>query len=173
MEAKRILWPTDFSKNAEGALPYFISLSEKCTGEWREATEHAIDELSNSLFSISEPRWSSEEDSKKLKTLKRRVHDLYGKYKVTAKGWEMAKEAMLYEGLPTLLDILRKASSIGNREGLRFIYIGNLPGESGDTICPQCQETLIRRHGFLIEESRMIDSTCPGCGKTVAGVFRI
>jgi len=85
----------------------------------------------------------------------------------------MAKEAMRNEGLPTLLDILRKASCIGKREGLRFIYIRNVPGESGDTICPQCQETLIRRHGFLIEENRMIDSTCPSCGKTVAGVSRI
>jgi len=61
-------------------------MSQKCTGEWCEATEHVIDELSKSLFAISEPRWSSEEDSKKLKTPKRRVHDLYGKYKVTAKG---------------------------------------------------------------------------------------
>ena len=60
-------------------------MSEKCTGEWCEATEHVIDELSNSLFSISEPRWSSEEDSKKLKALKRRIHDLYAKYKATAK----------------------------------------------------------------------------------------
>jgi len=85
MEVKRILWPTDFSKNAEGALPYVISLSEKCTGEWCEATEHVIDELSNSLFSISEPRWSSEEASKKLKALERRIHDLYAKHKVTAK----------------------------------------------------------------------------------------
>jgi hemerythrin-like domain-containing protein len=60
-------------------------MSEKCTGEWCEATEHVIDELSNSLFSISEPRWSSEEDSKKLKALKRRIHDLYAKYKVIAR----------------------------------------------------------------------------------------
>lgn len=60
-------------------------MSEKCTGEWCEATEHVIDELSNSLFSISEPRWSSEEDSKKLKALKRRVHDLYAKYKAIVK----------------------------------------------------------------------------------------
>lgn len=29
MEAKRVLWPTDFSKNAEGALPYVTSLGEK------------------------------------------------------------------------------------------------------------------------------------------------
>jgi hemerythrin-like domain-containing protein len=56
-------------------------MTEKCTGEWCEAVEHVIDELSNSLFSISEPRWSSEEDSKKLKALKRRIHDLYVKYK--------------------------------------------------------------------------------------------
>ena len=55
-----------------------------CTAEWCEATEHVIDELSNSLFSISEPRWASEEDSKKLKALKRRVHDLYARYKGVA-----------------------------------------------------------------------------------------
>lgn len=60
-------------------------MSEICTAEWCEATEHVVDELNNSLFSIREPRWSSEEDSKKLKELKRRVHDLYAKYKATAK----------------------------------------------------------------------------------------
>lgn len=29
MEVKKILWPTDFSKNAEQALPYVTSLGEK------------------------------------------------------------------------------------------------------------------------------------------------
>jgi nucleotide-binding universal stress UspA family protein len=29
MEVKRVLWPTDFSKNAEKALPYVTSLGEK------------------------------------------------------------------------------------------------------------------------------------------------
>ena len=58
-------------------------MSSTCTSEWCEATEHVIDELGNSLFSISEPRWSSEEDSEKLKALKRRVHELYAKYKTT------------------------------------------------------------------------------------------
>jgi len=55
-----------------------------CTDEWCVATEHVIDELANSLFSISEPRWSSDEDSKKIRDLKRRVHDLYAKYKSAA-----------------------------------------------------------------------------------------
>jgi len=52
-----------------------------CTDEWCEATEHVIDELSNALFSISEPRWSNQEDSLRIKQLKRRVHDLYADYR--------------------------------------------------------------------------------------------
>jgi hypothetical protein len=59
-------------------------MSDACTLEWCEAVEHVIDELSNSLFSISEPTWSSEEDSKKIKQLKKKLHDLYAKYKSTA-----------------------------------------------------------------------------------------
>lgn len=55
-----------------------------CTSEWCTATEHVIDEISNALFSISEPRWISEKDSQKLRKLKRRLHDLYAKYKSTA-----------------------------------------------------------------------------------------
>ena len=52
-----------------------------CTDEWCRATEHYIDDIGNALFSISEPRWASEEDSKKIKNLKRRLHDLYAEYK--------------------------------------------------------------------------------------------
>ena len=52
-----------------------------CTSEWCAATEHVFDELNNSLFSISEPRWSTPEDSKRIKTLKRRVYDIYVNYR--------------------------------------------------------------------------------------------
>jgi len=52
-----------------------------CTDEWCEATQHYIDDINNALFSISEPRWASAEDSQKIKSLKRRVHDLYADYR--------------------------------------------------------------------------------------------
>jgi hypothetical protein len=52
-----------------------------CTDEWCNATEHVFDEIGNALFSISEPRWSSPEDSKRLKNLKRRLYDVYVNYK--------------------------------------------------------------------------------------------
>jgi hypothetical protein len=56
-------------------------MADTCTSEWCQATEHVIDDLSNALFSISEPRWSNAEDSQRIKKLKRRVHDLYADYR--------------------------------------------------------------------------------------------
>jgi hypothetical protein len=60
-------------------------MTNTCTGEWCTATEHVLDELGNALFSISEPRWSSDEDSGKIKELKHRLHDIYAKYKSVPK----------------------------------------------------------------------------------------
>jgi len=56
-------------------------MADQCSSEWCTATEHVIDELSNFLFSISEPRWANEEDTRRIKALKRRIYDLYANYR--------------------------------------------------------------------------------------------
>ena len=56
-------------------------LAGVCTDEWCHTTEHVLDDLGNALFSISEPRWSSNEDSKRIKALKRRLYDIYVNYR--------------------------------------------------------------------------------------------
>ena len=58
-------------------------MSERCTDEWCTATEHVIDEINDALFNISEPRWASKEESDRIKRLKRRVRELYVRYKAT------------------------------------------------------------------------------------------
>ena len=68
----------------EKEINFTSKMIDACTLEWCQATELAIDEISNSLFSISEPSWVSDEDSMKLKSLKKRVHDVYAKYKAAA-----------------------------------------------------------------------------------------
>ena len=68
----------------EKEVDFTSKMVDACTVEWCEATERAMDEISNSLFSISEPSWLSDEDSKKLKALKRKVHEVYAKYKAAA-----------------------------------------------------------------------------------------
>lgn len=56
-------------------------MQQICTDEWCMATESYLDELAKMIYSISEPRWASNEDSKKISELRRRVHDLYAAYK--------------------------------------------------------------------------------------------
>jgi pyruvate formate lyase activating enzyme len=69
-------------------------------------------------------------------------------------------------------DLLR-AVEIGRAAGLRFIYAGNLPGRVGaweNTRCPQCGETLIERHSYLIKDYRLTpDGSCPNCSTAIPG----
>jgi len=81
----------DFMKNLEAATKLLeqdikeaAEMGAICTDEWCLATEHTLDELANMVFSISEPRWATKEDSQKIKSLRHSVHDLYAKYKSIA-----------------------------------------------------------------------------------------
>jgi pyruvate formate lyase activating enzyme len=69
-------------------------------------------------------------------------------------------------------DLLR-AVEIGRLSGLRYIYAGNLPGMVGEwenTRCPNCNETLIERHGYLIKDYRLTaDGHCPSCATSIPG----
>lgn len=79
---------SDFMKNLSVSidlLDHEISEAKEvdtvCTGTWCKAIENNIDELANSLYSISEPRWVANSDSKELSDMRIRIHDLYTKYK--------------------------------------------------------------------------------------------
>lgn len=59
-------------------------MQQICTDEWCKATETYLDDLGKSIYSISEPRFATEADSRKLKDLRKRVHDLYATYKAAS-----------------------------------------------------------------------------------------
>lgn len=71
----------------------------------------------------------------------------------------------------TPVETLRGARDIGKKAGLKFIYMGNVPGEESDTHCPHCGEIVIRRGAMSVKENRLKGSKCPSCGGEVAGVF--
>ena len=73
---------------------------------------------------------------------------------------------------PTPLDILLKAADIAASEGLKYVYIGNTPGnEAADTRCPSCGKTVVRRQGYSILLNNIADGKCLFCGKKVDGVW--
>jgi len=70
---------------------------------------------------------------------------------------------------------LLRAAEIGREAGLQFVYAGNLPGQIGeyeDTFCPQCNERLIQRSGYVLHEYRITGAgTCPKCHTKIPGLW--
>lgn len=67
---------------------------------------------------------------------------------------------------------LTRARDIGRREGLRYVYEGNLPGEGETTVCGSCGKPLIERFGFSIRKNDLDDGVCRHCHAPVAGRWK-
>jgi len=71
----------------------------------------------------------------------------------------------------TPLETLERAYASARRAGLKFVYLGNVPGHPAEsTYCPRCGGALVRRHGYAVLENRIgKDGTCPDCHKKIPG----
>jgi pyruvate formate lyase activating enzyme len=65
------------------------------------------------------------------------------------------------------------ARSVGKKNGLKHVYIGNIEGRGyGDTFCPKCGTLLVGRSGFFVRENVMgKDGLCPECATPIPGVW--
>ncbi|HUU29453.1 MAG TPA: AmmeMemoRadiSam system radical SAM enzyme [archaeon] len=68
---------------------------------------------------------------------------------------------------------LRRALEIGKEAGLKYIYVGNVPGDrSESTFCPACGKLVIERFGFSIGETHLEPGGyCAYCKNQIEGVF--
>lgn len=72
----------------------------------------------------------------------------------------------------TPVDTLEKAFETARKAGIKFPYIGNVPGHEGEnTRCGNCRKTLIERKGFWIKANRIKAGKCPFCAESVPGVW--
>jgi pyruvate formate lyase activating enzyme len=72
---------------------------------------------------------------------------------------------------PTPVETLQRARRIGQQEGLRYVYEGNIPGEGEDTLCWSCKKTLIERFGFSVQTNTLAEGKCGNCGAKIDGVW--
>jgi pyruvate formate lyase activating enzyme len=73
---------------------------------------------------------------------------------------------------PTPVKTLERAREISLSEGLHFVYVGNIPGHSGEhTYCPKCNTIIIQRKGFWILENRIKNGKCPDCNTLIPGIW--
>jgi len=71
---------------------------------------------------------------------------------------------------PTPLADLERAARIGQEEGLRFVYLGNVIQDTfAATFCPCCGQKLLSRLGFRVT-GLPFDGRC-SCGERISGVW--
>ena len=72
----------------------------------------------------------------------------------------------------TPVKTLTMAREIGLAVGLKYVYTGNVPGNSGEnTLCSACGEMVIERWGFQVGSLRIKDGKCSQCGAAIDGVW--
>jgi pyruvate formate lyase activating enzyme len=71
----------------------------------------------------------------------------------------------------TGVESLRRGLKAGRDAGLKYVYAGNIPGESENTVCSVCGEELIERLGYRIMRNSVIDGHCRKCGSALAGIW--
>jgi pyruvate formate lyase activating enzyme len=72
----------------------------------------------------------------------------------------------------TPIGVLTKAREIAFAEGIKYVYIGNVPGlDAQNTICPKCKGIVVERKGFTIVQNYLAKGTCPNCGEKIPGVW--
>ncbi len=72
----------------------------------------------------------------------------------------------------TPLADLERVYNAGKTAGLKYVYIGNVPGQSWEnTYCHSCEELLIERYSYNIKNHMEHKGKCPECGATAFGIY--
>ena len=75
---------------------------------------------------------------------------------------------------PTPAKTLLNAYKIAKAAGLKYVYIGNIPGNPQEnTYCPKCGKVVVKREGYTVLEVNIEDNKCKFCGFKIAGVWSL
>jgi pyruvate formate lyase activating enzyme len=73
---------------------------------------------------------------------------------------------------PTPVSTLESAHEIAKKNGLRYVYIGNVPGHpQNSTYCPKCGKKIIQRTHLIVIEDLIKTGFCPFCKEKIPGVW--
>lgn len=73
---------------------------------------------------------------------------------------------------PTPVEALQKARDIGMEAGLRYVYIGNIPGSDAEnTFCQNCGNIVINRFHYNVRTNMIDGNHCAYCHEEIFGVF--
>lgn len=63
----------------EQAVNEAAEMPMDCTETWCSNARALLDDLNHQIFSIHEPKWSTPEDTARIKTMKKKIYDIYAR----------------------------------------------------------------------------------------------
>ncbi len=73
---------------------------------------------------------------------------------------------------PTPVSTLTRFREIAMQEGIRYVYLGNVPDHEGNnTYCHNCKKLLIERQGYFIPAYNLENNQCKFCKIIIPGVW--
>lgn len=73
---------------------------------------------------------------------------------------------------PTPVSTLTRFRKLAMAEGIRYVYVGNVPGHEGNnTYCHNCKKLLIKRQGYFLPVYNLVGNKCKFCGTIIPGVW--
>jgi pyruvate formate lyase activating enzyme len=76
----------------------------------------------------------------------------------------------MLDAISTPVATLRRAVQLGKEAGLKYVYSGNIPGDSNEhTFCPNCGEPVIERYGVMMRRKAVTNGACAYCGQPIDG----
>jgi|WetSurSiteA1Bulk_404760.scaffolds.fasta_scaffold01507_6 pyruvate formate lyase activating enzyme len=71
---------------------------------------------------------------------------------------------------PTPIPVLENARKTALDRGIKYVYIGNIPGTAAvSTLCAHCKKVIIERNGYTISRNLIRDGSCSFCGERIPG----
>jgi len=93
--------------------------------------------------------------------------------------WHLSAFHPMYKMLDvprTPVSTLRRAYKIGQEEGLKYLYVGNIDDEDFEsTYCPKCLKRVIDRRGHIgqfVTNDLDENGSCPHCGYSIEGIWK-
>ncbi|MBC2711267.1 MAG: AmmeMemoRadiSam system radical SAM enzyme [Desulfosarcina sp.] len=73
---------------------------------------------------------------------------------------------------PTPVATLIRFRELAMAEGVRYVYLGNVPGHAGNhTFCHHCKKLLVERQGYHIPTFHIVAGRCEFCRTPIPGVW--
>jgi pyruvate formate lyase activating enzyme len=73
---------------------------------------------------------------------------------------------------PTPVKRLEEARAVALKEGMKYVYIGNVPGHEGEhTYCHHCKKMIVERRGYSILTNDIKNGRCSFCSTAIPGVW--